>query len=367
MRSGSRPRDRRQLPERLFGRVVHRVDQRDEPDLAHALEVPQDPLAVHRHALEACVEASATSPRSFVARSISSNACAPSRGSTIPHAAGKRSRRRVAVRGDLVVDPARVGDAVRAEVAVSRDHERLVDAAVVHDRAAGRRARSAPTSSGIRRSVVERAAERVERAPHVMVHVEDVEAERSDRTVAEVERCHGASSGQSRSAVPPSTSARSCSDKLRHARSGERDQVGVGAVVGLRVVGTPHQPVGAELADEPVDDLARVALLLRRFEHVRRDLAGAGWRAPRARARAARGTARPPSRSTKPQWSSTTGCSGNCSRHALQARQVLGQARHHDAEAELGADLPHLEGRPDDRARWAGGARARRSRTGGRR
>ena len=59
---GKLPRDRRQLPQRLLRRVVHRVHQRDEADLAHPLEVAEDPLAVHRHALEAGVEAERDQP-----------------------------------------------------------------------------------------------------------------------------------------------------------------------------------------------------------------------------------------------------------------------------------------------------------------
>ncbi len=62
MRSGSWRAIGGQLPERLFRSVVHRVHQRDETDLAHPLEVAQDPLAVHRHALEAGVEAEGDEP-----------------------------------------------------------------------------------------------------------------------------------------------------------------------------------------------------------------------------------------------------------------------------------------------------------------
>ncbi len=130
---GKLTRDRRQLPQRLLGRVVHRVHQRDEADLAHPLEVAEDPLAVHRHTLEAGVEAQRDQPEL-----IRGAVDLLERGRAVArfHDAardGEPFGRGVAVRGDLVVDPPRVGDAVRAEIAVARDHECLVDATVVHD------------------------------------------------------------------------------------------------------------------------------------------------------------------------------------------------------------------------------------------
>ena len=143
------------------------------------------------------------------------------------------------------------------------DHERLVDAAVVHD-AEPALELDPRVRFGVHVAFLEVAAERVEGAADVVVDVEDVEAgELVD---------HRASSGQSSSAVPPSTSAAVALRQVAARPLGQRDQVGVGAIVRLRIVGSPDEPFRAELAHETVDDLTGVALRFRRFEQVRRDL-----------------------------------------------------------------------------------------------
>ena len=116
------------------GRVVHRVHQRDEPDLAHPLEVLQDPLAVHRHALEAGVEAERDEPELVggavdLGERVRAVVVVP-RSRRRPGTV-RACRSRYAAISSLT--PARVGDAVRPEVAVAGDHERLVHAALVHD------------------------------------------------------------------------------------------------------------------------------------------------------------------------------------------------------------------------------------------
>ena len=133
------------------------------------------------------------------------------------------------------------------QVAVPGDHERLVHAALVHD-AQPIRELDPRELLGIDARLLEVTAERVEGAADVVVDVEDVEAARLGHRVElgpELER--GAAQHQRAVAL------REVAARLL----GQRDEVGVGAVVGLRVVGAPDQPVRAELGDEAVDDLAR--------------------------------------------------------------------------------------------------------------
>ena len=90
------------------------------------------------------------------------------------------------------------------------NHERLVHAAVVHD-AQPTRELDARELLRIDARLLEVTAERVEGAADMVVDVEDVEGRLRHRLD------HRASSGHSSSAVPPSTSARSGSERLRHA------------------------------------------------------------------------------------------------------------------------------------------------------
>ncbi len=182
------------------------MQQRHEADVAHALEVAQDPLAVERDSLEPRVEAERDQPE-LVGGAVDLG----ERGRAVarlhdPARYGESVGGRVAVRRDVVVHAPRRGDAVGAQVTVARDHQCLPDTAFVHD----------PDPVGeldarelraLLRIARELAAQRVEGATHVVVHVEDV-----------VRGVHGASSGQSASAVPPRTAARSTAVRPAHAR-----------------------------------------------------------------------------------------------------------------------------------------------------
>ena len=64
---------------------------REQSELAHALEVREDPLAVHRDALEPRVEAERDQAELGDGTVDLRERSAPSRGSTMPHATGNRS------------------------------------------------------------------------------------------------------------------------------------------------------------------------------------------------------------------------------------------------------------------------------------
>ena len=139
------------------------------------------------------------------------------------------------------------------------------------------------------------------------------------------------------------TSPRSRSDRLRHARSASATRSAYGAVVGLRIVGSPDEPFGAELADEPVDDLARVAMLVGRLEHMRGDLevqvGVLGETEERGGLRVRRATVELDEAAVVEHHRLL----GKLLEDALEPRQVLGKARNHHAEAERRAHLPQLE------------------------
>ena len=124
---------------------------------------------------------------------------------------------------------------------------------------------------------------------------------------------------------------------------GERDEVGVRPVVGLRVVGAPHQPVGAELARRGGRRCSHASpLRLGRLEQVRRDLevqvgvldeseelAAAGGRADRRRGRRSRsGRARPVAR-------------GTARARAAAAGGARGGSATTTRRPSVGAHLPH--------------------------
>ena len=211
-----------ELPERLFRRVVHRVDDREHTVLAHALEVLEDPLAVHRHALEPGVEAECDQPEIGDGPvDLREHDRAVTR---LDDAARDREavRCRVAVLGDLLVHPPGVGDPVGAQIPVPGDHERLVDAAFVHE-AQPLGELEAGELGEVGAAVLERPAERVERPADVMVDVEHVEAAHARLRVtdrgshqAAVSRLP-ANSGHSRTAVPPSTRSVSPGESRSHA------------------------------------------------------------------------------------------------------------------------------------------------------
>ena len=181
-------------------------------------------------------------------------------------------RRGVAVRGDLVVDSTRVGNPVRPQVTVPGNHERLLDPAFAHD--------AQPIGEldpcalfGVQARFFQRAPECVERTTDVVVNVEDVEAERGDRIRgATGGRSHRVSSGQSSQRGVAHHQRTVSLRQVVACPLGERDQVGVRAVVGLRIVRTPDEPFRTELGDEPVDDLGRATMSVGLLQHVRGDL-----------------------------------------------------------------------------------------------
>ena len=190
---GERPRDLGRLPERLVGRLGHRVDHRDQSELADALHVAADPWAVHRHALESRVEADAHDPeltRTPVelgqTRVLEDRLDQPDRH-------GESVGLRVAVRGDARVEVARVGDAVRARVRVAGDHRGLPHAAGVHDPDPLGPLGVERGSLG-RRVLLARARHERPHVTHVVVAVEDVEAV-NVRHVRTLEPMTGVASG----------------------------------------------------------------------------------------------------------------------------------------------------------------------------
>ena len=129
------------------------------------------------HALEAGVEADPDETQLLAAALEFGEAGVAVAG--FDHADGRREAvgTTIAIRRDRVVLGHRVGDAVRAQVAVAGDDDRLADPALVHDLQTRRQLLvvvGGLVHVGCR---VDRTTECPERVPHVVMDVEHLEAE----------------------------------------------------------------------------------------------------------------------------------------------------------------------------------------------